>query len=394
MNFKTFPTLLVSAALLTVFAACNKVEDIKPQYQRGGNSLATDDFGNLVIAGYTTTPSKGYDAALLLSNPLNGDTLWSKSFGSSYSDAFYSVKKSNEGGFIATGFTNKASAGSPSMFVVITEADGSLVKSIKYGGSQFSEGFCVLPHENADSGYLVAGYIQKSTNADRDLYLVRINNAGELLWENSIGAKSIDPYDTVNDAAYSIVHAPDGGYFVTGSLNGYNSCCGKIFLMKVSSTGDSLWTKTFNSGIGFSLALTSDGGVAIGGSLQESSNQEIVIIKTDTAGTLLWEKVYNGSGFEYGATMIATADGGFAITGVTDSKGAGYQDAYLIKTNSVGEMQWDNTYGGSDIDQGFGLIQMNDGGFCITGLSNSGGSYIFLNRTSTDGTQLWDKYIQ
>jgi len=393
MNLRLFKASLLSISLVAALASC-KVEDPPQEYLRGGNSLALSNDGKLVVAGYNTSSSKGYEASLTLAESSNGDSVWSRQFGGSYADAFYCVKKSNAGGFIAAGFTNKASAGSPAMYVVITDADGKEVNSAKYGGSYYSQAFNVLPHANADSGYLVAGYIQKSSNADRDIYLVRINNAGVALWAKSIGAKSIDPYDTVNDAAYSVIAAPDSGYYITGSLNGYISCCGKIFLMKVSSKGDSLWTKTYNSGVGYSLTLTADGGVAIGGTLQETSNHEIIIIKTDTAGNQLWSKTYSGAGYEYGASMVETSDGGFAITGITDSQGYGSQDVYLIRTNSTGDKLWDKTFGKANVDQGYGLVQLSDGGFSIAGLSNSDGSFIFLNRTSSDGTQQWVKYFK
>jgi hypothetical protein len=392
MKLIPFKITLISIAILAALVSCNKTEDNPPQYLRGGNSLALADDGNLIVAGYTSITNKGYDAVLLLANSSNGDTIWSHNYGGSYSDAFYSVKKSNDGGIIATGFTNRASAGSPTMVVVITDANGKVIKSKSYGGSYYSQGFCVMP--NADSGYLVTGYIQKSTNADRDIYLVRINDSGDTLWTKTIGAKSTDPYDTVNDAAYSVIPAPDGGYFLTGSLNGYNQNGGKIFLMKVSATGDSLWTRTFGVGIGFSLTNTQDGGVAIAGTLTEGATQDIFLLKTDTAGTLLWSKAFIGNGYEYGATMVETSDGGFGITGITDSKGSGYQDVYLIRTDAIGGIIWDKTYGGGDIDQGFGLIELGAGEFSITGLSNTGGSFIFLNRTSADGTQVWQKNIQ
>jgi len=393
MNVRIIKAAVLCISILAVVTSC-KEDEVPQEYKRGGNSLALAPNDNLIIAGYNISSSKGYEASLVLARSSNGDSVWSRQFGGSYADAFYSVKKSNEGGFIATGFSNKASAGSPSMYVVITDADGKEVTSAKYGGSYYSQGFCVLPHKDADSGYLLAGYVQQSTATDRDIFLVRINNAGTTLWSKSIGATSTDPYDTVHDAAYSIIAASDSGYYITGSLNGYMSCCGKIFLMKVSKTGDSLWTKTYNTGIGYSLTLTADGGIAIGGSLQETSNQEIIIIKTDTAGNRLWSKTYAGSGYEYGASMVETSDGGFAMTGITDSQGNGYQDVYLLRTNSTGEMLWDETYGKSNVDQGYGIVQMSDGGFCITGLSNSDGSFIFLNRTSGDGVQQWVKYLQ
>jgi hypothetical protein len=325
-----------------------------------------------------------------------------KAFGGSYADAYYSVGISHEGGYVATGFTNKVSTGAPAMALAITDANGLLVKGKTYGGTYYSQGFCVLPLEGAASGYLIAGYIQRSTASDRNIYLVKTNNSADTLWTKTIGAKS-DPYDTVNDAAYAVVAAPDGSFFLTGSLNGEISGAGKIFLMKVSAKGDSLWTRTFGIGIGYSLTLTHDaaglpdGGIAIGGTLKDGDNTDIVIIKTDTSktGKEIWRYQNVGSGFEYGANMVETSpDRGLAITGITEINGN--QDVYLLKVSKEGSLQWGGgkTYGGTGLDQGFGLVQMTNGDFCISGLSNSGGSFFFLNRTNSSGEQSWVKYIQ
>jgi hypothetical protein len=389
MKISLFKSILFSAILLSLVSSCNKEATVPEAYLRSGNSLAiADDNGNLIIAGYNTSSTSGYDAALIKTNSA-GDTLWSKKFGSTYSDAFYNVSKSNSGGFIATGFSNKSASNSPAMYVVIADANGKLVSSGKFGGSYYSQGFNVLRHSNPDSGYLVSGYIQNSTYTDRDLYLVRLNNAGVSLWEKRYGTKNDLNSDTVNDAAYAVIAAPDGGYFLTGSIKGYSSCCGKVFLMKVSAKGDSLWTKTYVTGVGYSLILTKDNSIAISGSLQEGTSQDIFLLKTDTAGNLLWPaKSFGGTGYEYGASMIETSTGGFAITGITDSKGT--QDVYLIRTDSNGGLLGStSTYGGTSDDQGFGIVEMANGDYCITGLSNTDGSYFFLNRVSSEGAQIW-----
>jgi ribosomal protein S11 len=396
MNITGLKTAFLFFSLVFIIASCKK-ETPPEEYLRGGNNIALATGGsNVIIAGYNSTTNKSFDACLVLANASTGDTIWSRKFGNTYADAFYSVKNSNEGGFIAAGFSDKASSNSPAALITITDGNGTLIKSATYGGSgNYSQAFCVLPHENADSGYLVSGYIMKSGRVDRDILLLKIKNNGDLVWQKSIGAISSDPYDTLNEAAYSIIAAADSGYYLTGTVNGsFSTGQGKIFLMKVSPRGDSLWTKTFVTGIGYSLTLTNDGGIAIGGTIQETSNSDIIIIKTDAEGNFLWRKTFGGSGFEYGANMIETSDGGFAITGITSSSGAGYDDIYLVKTNSSGVLEWDHTYGGSDIDQGYGIVQQSDGGYNLTGLSNTGGSFIYLNKTSSDGTQIWFKHIQ
>jgi len=394
MKVKSLKAILIPFALLAALVSCNKDTDVTDEYLRSGNNLAITASGYLIIAGYNTSASKSYEATLLKVKSSNGDTVWMKAYGGSYADAFYSVNVSHEGGYIATGFANKVSTGSPTMSLVITDSNGILIKGKNYGGSYYSQGFCVLPEAGATSGYLIAGYIQKSTSSDRNIYLVKINNSADTLWTKTIGAKR-SAYDTVHDAAFAVVAAPDGGYFLTGSVNGDISSGGKIFLMKVSAKGDSLWTRTFGTGIGYSLTLTHDasgipdGGVAIGGTWQDGGNQCIVVIKTDTSktGKEIWRYPTTiKPGFEYGANMVETSDDqGLAITGITANEGSGSRDVYLLKVNKAGNKDWAYPYGSTGTEEGYGLVQTKEGDFCIDGLSNSGGSFYLLIKTNKDG---------
>lgn len=392
MNTRLFKSALLLIPVIALFTSCNnKVSDSTPKYLRGGNSIVYDGT-NLIVAGYNASSSKGYEAALLKINPTNGDTLWTKSFGSYYSDAFFCVKKSNDiaGGYIATGFSNNANGGSPSMYVVKTDKDGKSIFAKTYGSSSYTEGFSIVP--NSESGYLISGFIQKSTNSGRDIFLERIGEDGAEIWSKSYGAKGSNPYDTINEVAYAAMAAPGGGYYVTGAIKGGISMeGGKIFLMKVAENGDSLWTKNYGSGFGYSITLTKDGNIAISGSKVSGSNQDVFLLKTDLSGNLLFTnpsiKTFGGTGFEYGATMIETSDGGFAITGITESVTNGLQDIYFVKTNATGGLTFEKNYGGSDNEQGYGLVQVGTD-FYITGLSNTGGSYIYLNKVDMNGGQV------
>lgn len=394
MNQKLFKAAILLISIFSVFVSCKK-DELPEQYLRGGNNLVLATDGNIVIAGYNTYSGKGFDGTIIKTSSSNGDTIWSRNFGGTYSDALFCIKNANNGGYIAVGFSNKASSSSPAMLAVITDENGNLVKSTTYGSSNSSQAFAVTPHLNADSGYVLAGYIQKTGRTDRDIYLVKINNEGVQQWDKTIGARSTNSYDTVHDAAYSIIPAADSGYYITGSLNGNSSCCGKIFLMKVSATGDSLWTRTFFTGIGYSLTLTSDGGVAISGTIQETNDPNVILIKTDADGNLLWSRTYGGTGYEYGASLVETHAGGFAITGITNSAGAGLDDIYLVLTGPTGDqIVTAKTFGGEGVDQGYGIIQHANGEFSIAGLSNTGGSFIYVNRTTIDGAELWFKNIK
>ena len=402
MKIRIIKSALLLIPIMAALTSCNnKVQDSTPQYLRGGNSIISDGT-NLVIAGYNSTKSKGYDGILLKVNPTTGDTIWTKSFGGSFSDALFNVQRSNDiaGGYIATGFSNNANGGSPSLLIVKTDKDGKTLFSKTYGSGAYTEGFGIVP--NADSGYLAVGFIQKSGSNNRDILLLRIDDDGTEMWARSIGKQSTNPYDSINEVAYAAIAAPGGGYFVTGSIKGGpNMEGGQIFLMKVSSTGDSVyWTKTFGTGFGYSLALTKDGGLAISGSILNGMNQNAFLVKTDLAGNLFtgWTAPvqYGGAGYEYGATMIETSDGGYAITGITESVTNGLQDVYFIRTSSLGAITYEKNFGEADTEQGYGLIQTSDNYFYITGLSNTGGSYIYLNKLNMSNVQEagWPKLIQ
>ena len=131
-RFITFA--FISLSLLVVLASCNKPADVTDQYLRSGNSLALTPDGNLVIAGYSTSSTKGYEAILVKVSASTGDTLWTKIYGNPFSDAFYCVKNAHKGGFIASGFSNRASASSPAMLAVITDNNGVAVKTSTYWG--------------------------------------------------------------------------------------------------------------------------------------------------------------------------------------------------------------------------------------------------------------------
>ena len=304
-NLSQMAIAIILVVLSVTIYSCKK--DTQPEfYLRGGNSLLQASESNLLIAGYNTVASKGFDATLI-STDMQGNVLKSSTYGGINMDAFYSVCKCRNGGFVATGFSNSTSYGSPHMMVVLADADLGQTAMKTYGSSDESQGFSVIP--SADSGYLVAGYILKPASDNRDIYLVRINNTGNTIWEKRYGANSTKISDTINDEAYSIISAPDGGYFLTGSLQGYTSCCCKIFLMKIAANGDSLWTKTYDHGIGYSLTLTSDGGIAISGSVQQTSNSDIILIKTTLEGVKLWSKTFAMAGYDYCAKLVQSTYG-------------------------------------------------------------------------------------
>jgi len=147
---------------------------------------------------------------------------------------------------------------------------------------------------------------------------------------------------------------------------------------------------------GSDLEQTSDSGFIMLGTTGSfgNGNSDIYVVKTDSLGTYQWSKTYGGAASDIGLSIAQTYDGGYIITGYTNSFGAGAYDVYLVKTNSTGDTTWTQTYGGSDWDFGYSVKQTADSGYIITGETSSfgnGGNDIYLIRTDAMGDTLWTK---
>lgn len=210
-------------------------------------------------------------------------------------------------------------------------------------------------------------------------------------FDNTFGGDSLD-------MGYSIQQTIDGGYIITGSTESYGSGDADVYLIKTDANGDSLWTKTFGGpgqDYGSSLQITSDGGYIITGRTEHANgNKDVYLMKTDVNGDSLWTKTYGGTSVDFGLFVQQTSDGGFIITGATESYGNGGRDVYLIKTDINGDSLWTKTFGGTAFDIGNCVQQTTDGGYIIVGGTNSfgnGNRDAYLIKTDGNGLEQWNQ---
>ena len=160
------------------------------------------------------------------------------------------------------------------------------------------------------------------------------------------------------------------------------------------------WNKTFGGSgrdEGHSVQQTSDGGYIITGYARSdrTGDRDVLLVKTDPNGSEEWSKTFGGSEDDYGDSAQQTSDGGYIITGCTESYGAG-DDVLLIKTDSNGKKQWSKTFGKSDWhdDAGHSVQQTSGGGYIVVGSTESysaGRSDVWLIKTDSNGSEEWDK---
>jgi len=204
---------------------------------------------------------------------------------------------------------------------------------------------------------------------------------------------------TSNDMAFSVQQTSDGGYIVAGRTYSFGAGYWDIFLIKTDANGNISWAKTYggtDGDLAFSVQQTSDGGYIVAGHTRSfvASNYDIFLIKTYANGNIQWAKTYGGTNDDYASSVQQTSDGGYIVAGETNSFGAGAGDAFLIKTDANGNVQWAKTYGGTDGDLASSVQQTSDGGYIVLGRTNSfgaGGRDIFLIKTYANGNIQWAK---
>ena len=210
-------------------------------------------------------------------------------------------------------------------------------------------------------------------------------------WEQTFGGAGAD-------YGCSVQQTNDGGYIITGCRDCYGDTLGDVYLIKTDGSGIEQWNRTFGGAyndVGYSVQQTTDGGYIITGetNLQDTLG-DVYLIKTDGSGIEQWSNTFGGIDFDIGRSVQQTTDGGYIITGETESFGNGNYDIYLVKTDANGVSQWNKTFGGLYNDRGESVQQTTDGGYIITGYSSSfgnGGAEIFLIKTNSNGDSLWTK---
>jgi len=161
---------------------------------------------------------------------------------------------------------------------------------------------------------------------------------------------------------------------------------------------DTLWTKTYGSGIGRCIIETTDNCYVVVGNTywwHNGSRHDLRLIKTDSDGDTIWTKTYGDTNYnDFGYSVRQTSDGGYVIVGTTSSYGAGQEDVLLLRTDEFGDTLWTKTFGGDSSDVGKCVQITNDDGFIIVGSTKSFGvadENVWLIRTDLNGDTLWTK---
>ncbi|MAB39096.1 MAG: hypothetical protein CL528_03480 [Aequorivita sp.] len=337
--------------------------------------------------------------------------LWQRTIGGSDWDQPSFISKTNDGGFVVGGFSEsnisgektENSRGGYDYWVVKFDNSGNIQWQKTLGGDQ--DDYLRKIIQISDDGYIVLGYSSSGISGDKtensqggtDYWILKLDVSGNIMWQKTIGS---DDNDTVAD----VEQAADGGFLIGGTassgVSGDKTVVGDVWILKLDVNGNIQWQKGYDFFANSNLSnarLTDDGGFIIAGSGTGGIFSDYVVSKLNMNGNSVWEKIYGGDGEDYLTNLILTDDGGYMVIGQSNSDASGdktedsqgYQDYWVLKLDSAGNIVWQNTIGGDSGDIPLTVIESSDGGYFISGSSLSNISGDKTDNTFEDSQSFW-----
>ncbi len=370
--------------------------------------IKTDD-GGYAVMGYSNSIDGDLSGKTLEVNDYwllrldaDGNMLWNKTYGGSKDDRGQSIIQTNDGGFAIVGYAmsddgdRSNNEGFHDNWILKLDALGNILWEKSFGFSGHDHSYDVV--QTADGGFFFAGFLDVTQsggegNFGKGGYLTRhgvgefwgtkLDAEGNLQWRRYFGG-------TNNDRAYSVALADDGGIVMAGASESddFDITNPKgsydFWVVKVDKNGTMVWQNSLGgSGIDIArdITKTTDGGYVVVGSTfsvdtdvtKNNGEADVWLVKIDDNGNMQWQKTLGGSAFDAAESVSITQEGGYLISGNSKSNDVdvtenyGENDFWLLKTDGTGNLVWQKTFGGSDLDFAFDALENEDKSILLVG---------------------------
>lgn len=307
---------------------------------------------------------------------------WETTYGGPDDEWASCIQQTSDGGYIISGSTGQGY--DRDIYLVKIHADGTVEWDSTYGGVSEHCGMCV--RQTLDGGYIVAS--SSGGYPDFNAHLLKTDEDGVVQWVREYGETGSP------DELRWIELTDDGGYIAVG-YTGPHPLDHDVWLLRFDSEGYLLWDSTYSPGsetdAGSCVKVTSDGGYIIAGYSDRSGNRDIYVLKTDAQGGVVWDTLYDVTSHDQGSSVDLTDDGGYIVAGTVQLT-HGNNDGFLLKLDGDGNVVWLQIYEGDDQSCG-SVRQMPEGGYVTAGRTSSnshGGRDMYILRTDPTGTVMWD----
>jgi hypothetical protein len=387
-------------------------------------SIVKTDDGGYAILGFTQSidgdilnkNNDSYDFWVLKFNA-EDELQWNKTYGGTAEDKGSKIIQTQDGGFAIIGTSSSTdgdvsiNAGLKDFWMAKLDASGNLIWQKSFGFSGIDSGYTLL--QTDDNGYFITGVLDvtasggqgnsktnQSQHAGGDYWALKLTASGDLEWSKYFGGNYTDtPYDAIQtqDNNYIIVGSSDSDDTdISSNIGTYD-----FWVTKISTSGTLIWEKSFGgTQIDEARAIveSNDGNFIIAGDTRSndinvSENKgaaDLWLIKINFEGNLLWEKTIGGTNFDVARSIHKTANNNLVIAGSSRSSDGqvtnnqGQNDAWTLKINAIGNLIWQHTVGGTNIDYAYSVTQLNNNSIITVGDSSSDDGDISENKGFSD----------
>jgi len=328
------------------------------------STLRTGD-GGYLFGGHTTSFGAGGRDAWLVKTDASGDIVWQRTYGGAGNDTLADMDVTEGEGIVFVGSTESFGAGGLDVWCVRLDADGNLVWQNTYGSKNEEWALCV--ERAPDGGFIVGGVLRDPSQ--RNAWCLKLDALGIVVWQKAFLASTLDGVRDMRATA-------DGGVILVGNTD--DALC-DVWCIRLDSIGNVAWQQAYTgsgSDVVDAVDATDDGGYVFAGYTDSfgSGSVDAWLVRLDALGNVLWQRTYEGGNDDAFMAVRTTADGGSIVEGTTNSSGAGNWDVWCVKLGPSGDVIWQKTSGGVDIDGGTGVEVATDGGYVLAGYTLSFGA--------------------
>ncbi|WP_299884082.1 hypothetical protein [uncultured Lacinutrix sp.] len=380
--------------------------------------------GGYAVLGYTQSTNgditdktdESFDYWLLKFDT-DSELQWNKTYGGSEDDRGKDIIQTQDGGYAILGSSYSSNedvstnAGQEDYWLAKLDASGNISWQKSFGYSGTDSGISVI--QTNDNGYLISGVLDvtasggegntsrnSSRHAGGDYWIIKLNTDGDIEWSKFFGG-------LFTDTPEGIVETDDNAFIIAGGSDSADTDISNnkgsydFWVIKISNTGSLIWEKSFGGSEideARGIVKSGDGNYIIAGDTRSSDTDisnnngaaDLWLIKISPLGELLWEKTIGGSSFDVARAIVKTQDNGFLLSGSSRSSDGdltinqGQNDAWVLKVDSNGILEWQKTVGGSNIDFAYGITELNDKTVVAVGDATSNDGDLIENKGFSD----------
>lgn len=289
---------------------------------------------------------------------------WAKTFGGGESEQLYTGSLASDGGYLLGGTGVPDGQDEQALWLMRVDDVGEVVWQ-KYFDEEFS-GAATDMVQLEDGNFIVGGHVFiDKFRINSQMRILKVDLAGDVVWDVSLGGRQAD-------GATALAATSDGGVVLTGYFTNVETFAREIWVVKVDAGGEVLWEKNYGVGTGEDIVVMDDGGsIVVGQAVQKEGERhsDWWVVRLDAKGQIVWQRMYGGLYEDRAARIVHARKGSVVIMGTIGPQfdRINPDDTWILSIDGSGDQVWDTTIAGEDFKVVRDIGPAEDEGFVLIG---------------------------